>query len=48
MKMNLALIMGIALCMSMSPVKADLIWDSGHHDYGEGDETWVYMYTALD
>lgn len=44
MKIKLALIMGIAFCMSACPVNADLVWDSGHREYSAGDEQWVYMY----
>jgi len=25
-------------------IQAEIIWDSGHHVYSEGEETWVYMY----
>ena len=36
----LALVSILCVCNS----KAEIIWDSGHHVYSEGEETWVYMY----
>ncbi len=34
----------IIMFAGVPTVWADLIWDSGHREYSEGNETWVYMY----
>jgi len=44
--MNKAIItiVTVLLVIGVANVQAEIIWDSGHHIYSEGEETWVYMY----
>lgn len=34
----------VVVSVGVGSARADLIWDSGHREYSEGRETWVYMY----
>lgn len=42
-KQTLLFISSVLLFVSGN-VLGDLVWDSGHHEYSEGTETFVYMY----
>ncbi len=43
MKTRICILLAVVSIVGCN-ARADLIWDSGHHEYAEGDETWVYMY----
>jgi hypothetical protein len=34
----------LLICLFVQTSKAEITWDSEHHVYSEGEETWVYMY----
>ena len=44
MRMRNFVMLPVILVMVCCNVRADLIWDSGHREYSDGDEKWVYMY----
>jgi hypothetical protein len=45
-EMNKAIItiMTVVLVVGVCNVRAEIIWDSGHHEFSEGSEDFVYMY----
>jgi len=44
MRTVIIIITTVVFVVGVANVQAEIIWDSGHHVYSEGEETWVYMY----
>jgi len=40
---TVAVVFVMGVC-NVPALYAEIVWDSGHHVYSEGEETWVYMY----
>lgn len=43
-RIQISFMLAIVSVLCVCNIQAEIIWDSGHHVYSEGEETWVYMY----